>query len=146
MAEFPLATFRVLYPAFADVTDEVVLATAQAALCYTSERGCGCSEAMWMLMVAHLLFMASLNASGQFTPGALANATIDKVAVGFAMPPIATPWQFWLNRSPYGQQFSALLSKCASQGFYVGGSPERAAFRTVGGVFPGRGGIGGWRR
>lgn len=145
MAEFPLTTFRALYPAFANISDEVVLATSEAALCYTSERGCKCSDAMWMLMVAHLLFLSALNESGQFTPGALANATIDKVTVGFAMPPITTPWSFWLNRSPYGQQFAALLAKCAAAGFYAGGSPERAAFRTVGGVFPGRGGIGWWR-
>ena len=145
MAEFPLATFRLLYPAFAQATDEVVLATADTALCYVSERGCKCSEAMWMLMVAHLLFLAALGAQGQFTPGMLAGATIDKVTVSFAMPAQTTPWAFWLNRSPYGQQFAALLSKCSAVGFYVGGSPERAAFRTVGGVFPGRGGIG-WRR
>ena len=145
MTEFPLATFRLIYPAFELTDDDVVLATAQTALCYTSERGCGCTEAMWMLMVAHLLFLAGLNAQGQFTPGMLAGATIDKVTVSFAMPMQNSPWAFWLNRSPYGQQFAALLAKCSAAGFYVGGSPERAAFRTVGGVFPGRGGIG-WRK
>ena len=139
MADFPLATFRLLYPKYDTAPDDVVLATANIALCYTSERSCGCSEAMWMLMVAHLLFIAALDASGRFTPGLLSGSTIDKVSVSFAMPSSATPWDFWLSRSPYGQQFAALLAKCASQGFYVGGSPERAAFRTVGGVFPGRG-------
>ena len=145
MTEFPLATFRLLYGAFTETPDDVVLATAGTALCYVSERGCKCSEAMWMLMVAHLLFLAGLNPAGQFTPGMLAGATIDKVTVSFALPAQTSPWAFWLNRSPYGQQFAALLAKCAAPGFYVGGSPERAAFRTVGGVFPGRGGIG-WRR
>lgn len=140
MPEFPLATFRMLYPVFDAVADEVVLATAETAFCYTSERGCKCSDAMWMLMVAHLLFLAALNASGQFTPGLLSGAAIDKVSVSFAMPNTATPWSFWLNRSPYGQQFAALLAKCAAPGMYIGGSPERSAFRTVGGVFPG------WRR
>lgn len=137
--EFPLATFRTLYPKFDTVTDEVVLAVSEQALCYTSERGCNCDQAMWMLMVAHLLFMAALDGSGQFTPGMLSGTSIDKVSVSFALPPITTPWAFWLNRSPYGQQFSALLSKCASVGFYVGGSPERAAFRSVGGGFARRG-------
>lgn len=145
MDDFPLAKFRLLYPQFATATDDVVLATADTALCYTSERGCKCSEAMWMLMVAHLLFMAALDARGQFTPGLLAGSTIDKVSVSFAMPITDTPWSFWLSRSPYGQQFAALLAKCAAGGMYIGGSPERAAFRTVGGVFPGRGGIGWWR-
>lgn len=144
MPVFPLEKFRLLYPKFAAVTDETVLAVAEQALCYTSERGCKCSEDMWLLMVAHLLFMAALDASGRFTPGILSGSTIDKITVSFAMPNAMTPWAFWLNRSPYGQQFSALLSKCAAGGRYIGGSPERAAFRTVGGVFPGRGGIGRW--
>ena len=145
MATFPLETFRLLYPAFAEISDEVVLATAETALCYTSERGCKCSDAMWMLMVAHLLFLAGLNAQGQFTPGILSSSTIDKITVSFAMPVTTTPWAFWLSRSPYGQQFAALLAKCSAGGLYIGGAPERAAFRTVGGVFPGRGGVGWWR-
>lgn len=136
--EFPLATFRLLYPKFAEVTDETVLAVSVQALCYTSERGCACGDSMWMLIVAHLLFLAALDAKGQFTPGMLSGSTIDKISVSFAMPAITTPWSFWLNRSPYGQEFAALLSKCASVGMYIGGAPERSAFRTVGGVFPGR--------
>lgn len=138
MSDFPLATFRLLYPKYDTASDEVILATAEIARCYTSERACKCGDSMWMLMVAHLLFLGALDASGQLAPGMLSGSTIDKVSVSFAMPPMTTSWDFWLNRSPYGQQFAALLSKCASQGFYVGGSPERSAFRTVGGVFPGR--------
>lgn len=138
---FPLAKFRLLYPVFDQVSDEVVLATADEALCLTSARGCGCAKpeqySMWMLMTAHLLYMAALDAKGQFAPGILSGATIDKITTSFAMPPITTPWQFWLARSPYGQQFQAMLSRCAAMGMYVGGSPERSAFRTVAGRFPG---------
>lgn len=139
MAEFPLQQFRDAYPQFANVPDDTVTATSEIALCFTSERGCKCGESMWVLMVAHMLYIAALDAAGQFTPGLLSGSTIDKVSVSFAMPATTTPWALWLNRSPYGQQFSALLSKCSAGGIYVGGSPERAAFRTVGGVFPGRG-------
>lgn len=135
MAVFPLEKFRLLYPVFATVSDDVVLATAEQALCFTSERGCKCSESMWLMMVAHLLYLAGLNDKGQFTPGMLSGSTIDKVSVSFAMPPGTSSWDFWLARSPYGQQFAALLGKCASVGRYIGGSPERAAFRTVGGRF-----------
>lgn len=134
--EFPLATFRLLYPKFAGVTDETVLAVSIQALCYTSERGCQCSDAMWMLMVAHLLYLAALDAAGQFTPGMLSGSTIDKVSVSFAMPASTSPWDFWLARSPYGQQFAALMKRCNSGGFYVGGRGERAGFRVVGGGFP----------
>lgn len=136
---FPLDKFRLLYPVYAAVTDETVLATAEMAQCMVSARGCKCSESMWLLMVAHMLFMAALDASGQFTPGILSGASIDKVSTSFAMPPTTTPWQFWLGRSPYGQQFSALLAACIGGGMYIGGSPERSAFRIAGGRFPGYG-------
>jgi len=52
---FPLAQFRILFPAFATVGDDVVLAVADWAQCYTSGRGCKCSEQLWMLITAHLL-------------------------------------------------------------------------------------------
>lgn len=135
MGEFPLALFRLLYPQFAEVSDEVVLATAQLALCFTSERGCKCTEQMWILMVAHLLQLAA-NASGGGSAGQLASASIDKVSVSFAVPPATTAWNYWLNGTPFGQQFAALMSRCNSGGFYVGGRGERAGFRVVGGVFP----------
>lgn len=140
MEEFPLALFRLLYPQFAAVSDEVVLATAQLALCFTTERGCKCTEQMWLLMVAHLLQLAA-NAAGGGSGGVgyLASATIDKVSVSFAMPPATTAWAFWLNGTPFGQQFAALMARCNSGGFYVGGRGERAGFRVVGGGFPGRG-------
>ena len=134
--EFPLALFRTLYPQFAAVSDEVVLATAKMALCFTSERGCQCSEPMWLLMVAHLLQLAANGAAGNGTVGQLSGASIDKVSVSFAMPPATTPWAFWLNGTPFGQQFAALMSRCNAGGMYVGGRGERAGFRVVGGGFP----------
>ena len=140
MPEFPLAKFRLLYPQFDAVTDETVHAVAEQGLCFTSARGCTCSEQMWMLMVAHLLLLAANAAAGGNTGGGqLASATIDKVSVSFVAPPSTSSWAYWLNGSPYGQQFAALLAACSSGGFYVGGLPERSAFRSVGGIFPGRG-------
>lgn len=140
MADFPLAKFRTLYPMFDNITDETVLAVSGQALCYTSDRGCNCSEQMWLLMVAHLLQLARNTASGGGTAqGQLSSATIDKVSVAFVAPPSTSAWTYWLNGSPYGQQFAALLAACAGGGFYVGGLPERSAFRSVFGVFPGRG-------
>lgn len=141
MEEFPLALFRLLYPQFAAVSDEVVLATAQMALCFTAERGCKCTEQMWLLMVAHLLQLAANAAGGGGSIGQLSGATIDKVSVSFAMPPATTAWSYWLNGTPFGQQFAALMSRCNSGGFYVGGRGERAGFRVVGGGFPGRRGF-----
>jgi hypothetical protein len=136
MPEFPLALFRTLYPQFAAVSDEVVLATAQMALCFTSERGCSCSEQMWILMVAHMLQLAANAAAGNGAIGQLSGASIDKVSVSFAMPPATTSWAYWLNGTPFGQQFAALMNRCQAGGMYVGGRGERAGFRVVGGGFP----------
>lgn len=135
--DFPLALFRTLYPQFDAVTDEVVLAVAQQALCFTSERACKCTEQMWLLMVAHLLQLAANAATGNGTVGQLASASIDKVSVSFAMPPATDSWAYWLNGTPFGQQFAALMKRCSSGGMYVGGRGERAGFRVVGGGFPG---------
>jgi hypothetical protein len=50
-------------------------------------------------------------------------------------PPAANAWQYWLNTSPYGMQLLALLQAKGVGGLYVGGLPERDAFRKVYGVF-----------
>lgn len=48
-----------------------------------------------------------------------------------AAAPGTTSYTYWLNSTPYGQQLAALLARCSAGGFYVGGLPERAAFRSV---------------
>ncbi|MNJ79317.1 hypothetical protein D3C77_772930 [compost metagenome] len=53
-------------------------------------------------------------------------------------------WSYWLGMTPYGMQLMALLKVCTGGGLYVGGLPERAAFRSVGGIFPRGGRL--WRR
>ncbi|CUJ80695.1 MULTISPECIES: DUF4054 domain-containing protein [Achromobacter] len=133
--DFPLAKFRILFPMFSAVPDDVVLVVAEWAQCYTSGRGCQCNEQLWMLITAHLLQLRLNAESGNVgAPGALASATIDKVSVSFQAPPATDSWSHWLNLTPYGQQFLALSKSCAAGGLYVGGLPERAAFRNVGGL------------
>lgn len=140
--DFPLATFRELYPEFADVSDEAVLSIAEQALCLIGEDGCGesCGSSGWMLMVAHMLYLRAQASSGGSGGGPLASATIDKVSVSFqASPENKNSYGYWLSTSPYGLQLLAMLSRCSVGGIYVGGSGERAAFRIVGGRFPMRG-------
>ncbi|VFR32540.1 FIG00948979: hypothetical protein [plant metagenome] len=133
--DFPLEKFRILFPMFAAVPDDVVLAVAEWAECYTSGRGCKCDAQLWMLITAHLLQLRLNADSGNGgAPGALASATIDKVSVSFQAPPATDSWAHWLNLTPYGQQFLALSKSCGAGGVYVGGLPERAAFRNVGGL------------
>lgn len=137
MADFPLAKFRILYPEFAAVTDETVLAVAEQAACYVSIYCSDCDEQGWMMLVAHMLKLRAANEGGTAAPGALASATIGSVSVSFQAAPSTDSWSFWLNQTSYGQQLAALLAACFGGVMYIGGSPERSAIRTVGGQFPG---------
>ena len=140
MAVFDLSAFRTAYPVFDSVPDATVQAAATSALCLIGQDGCDCDVQMWQLMVAHLLYIQGQVATGNGGAGAVTSATIDKVSVAFAAPPFGTSaYKFWLFKSPYGGQLLALLDRCSKGGVYVGGLPERSAFRSVGGVFPGRG-------
>ena len=141
MAVFDLSAFRTAYPVFDSVPDATVQAAATSALCLIGQDGCDCDVQMWQLMVAHLLYIQGQVATGNGNAGAVTSATIDKVSVAFAAPPFGTSaYKFWLFKSPYGGQLLAMLDRCSKGGVYVGGLPERSAFRSVGGVFPGRGG------
>lgn len=140
MAVFDLSAFRTAYPVFDSVPDATVQAAATSALCLIGQDGCDCDVQMWQLMVAHLLYIQGQVATGNGGAGAVTSATIDKVSVAFAAPPFGTSaYKFWLFKSPYGGQLLAMLDRCSKGGVYVGGLPERSAFRSVGGVFPGRG-------
>ena len=133
---FELSVFRELYPQFEAVSDAAVTAAAAQANCYIDST-CADDCAIY-LMVAHLLQLAANIAAG--TPsGQITSASIDKVPVTVAQAPGTDSYRYWLNGTPYGQQLLALLARCSAGGLYVGGLPERAAFRSVGGVFPRRG-------
>lgn len=137
MEDFPLDKFRILYPQFEGKSDVEVLAFAEQALCFVSLYGCTCSEQLWVLMVAHMLTLQAMAASGS-NGGQVASASIDGVSVSFVAPTSTDAWSYWLNGTPFGQMFAALNRRCNSglSGAYVGAFPERAAFRNVGGRFP----------
>lgn len=140
MATFNLAVFRTLYPQFDTVTDATVLAVADQAICFVSDTGCECDDTAWFLMVAHLLQIQTAAAAGGNGSGPVASATVGGVSVSFQAPPYGTSaYKFWLFSTPYGSQLAAMLARCSAGGLYVGGAPERAAFRRVGGSFPNRG-------
>lgn len=136
---FDLVLFRELYPQFECVADSTVLAQASQAHCYL---GPACNDSCALnLIVAHLLQL-SINAAKKLPGGQITSATIDKVSVTVAQAPGSTNgYIYWLNSTPYGMQLSALLARCSAGGISVGGLPERAAFRSVGGIFPRRGRI-----
>lgn len=142
MSTFDLDAFRLLFPAYSDellYPDELILAQSEIALCYASSQSCKCSEYMWQLMTAHLLYMNDQATSGGGgAVGTVQSATIDKVSVTLATSPDTNWFSSFLSGSPYGIQFLALLKKCSAGGAYFGGLPERSAFRSVYGIFPGR--------
>lgn len=147
MAEhtFDVTTFRLLYPAFANPTtfpDNYLTAQFGQAKAYITpydnEWTSGdLLQTALNLMTAHLTQINVILAANGVTPtlGVLQSATIDKVTVSNVPPPIKNGWQYWLSTTPYGAQLWALLKTVAGAGPYLGGLPERAAFRKVGGYF-----------
>ena len=138
------AAFRALFPQFADPVkwpDAALSIQFGAATGYVSADTYGDmtvaarTNALY-LMTAHLLalgvIIAQNNYSGQV--GVVQGAVVDHVQITLTPPPVKSQWQWWLNTTPYGAQLLGLLEAQAAGGFYVGGLPERAAFRKVGGV------------
>jgi hypothetical protein len=90
------------------------------------------------LMTAHIGAIFTAIASGEPTVQ-MTQATIDKVNVTVEPPPVQqmSQFQYWLGLTPYGLMLLALLNTVTAGGFYIGGLPERDAFRRVGGGFGG---------
>lgn len=139
-----LVLFREAFPAFRDAgvfPDALIERHFDAACSHVSPkdggplRGRGRQRAL-NLMTAHLLHLEQLILSGS-AGGVVQGATIDKVSVTLVPPPVKSQFVWWLNQSPYGQELLALLKSKAAGGVYIGGSPERAAFRKAGGGFRG---------
>lgn len=143
---FNVAAFRDAFPAFANpavYSDESLQAQFDAACSFISPE----TSANWYvglndavktralyLMTAHLVQLSAAMLAGQ-TPGQVQSSGIDKISVSMTPPPQRNQWQWWLGLTGYGQQLFALLQVKSAGGFYVGGRPELAAFRKVGGVF-----------
>jgi hypothetical protein len=139
------AAFRALFPQFADPAkypDAALSIQFGAATGYVSADTYGDmtvaarTNALY-LMTAHLLAIGAIIAQNNYQGqvGIVTGAVVDHVQITLTPPPVKSQWQWWLNTTPYGAQLVALLQAQAAGGFYVGGLPERAAFRKVGGYF-----------
>lgn len=136
--------FRALFKAFSDPAcypESNIQLFWDTATAYICDQYGGCFVGRLRLpqqtlalnqMTAHLLYLNDAISSGN-TTALVQGAGIDKVSVTLTPPPIANEWQYWLNLSPYGQQLLALLQVASVGGRYIGGAPELAAFRRVGG-------------
>lgn len=140
-----LTAFRALCPQFADPAkfpDALVTLQFSMASGYVSTDTYGGMDVSartnaLYLMTAHLLALGVIIAAGNYTgqPGFIIASRVGDVQVQLQPPPERGQWRYWLNLTPYGAQLIALLDAQAVGGGYVGGLPERAAFRKVGGVF-----------
>lgn len=139
---FDYATFIQQFPVFANTkqyTQAQLTMHFDMATNYISDIVCGrldinARTLALNLMTAHLTYLSNIVSAGE-TTGLMQSATVDKVNVSLTPPPVPNQWQWWLNQSPYGQQLLSLLQARSVGGFYVGGTPQTAAFRNTGGGF-----------
>ena len=140
---FDAASFRTEFTAFSNAVsfpDATLQGYFNAASCYisTTDYGClsgDCRVRALHLMTAHLCQIAELVSKGQ-APNLVTSSSVGSVSVGLTPPPVGSnQWAWWLNTTPYGAELHALLNTASIGGFYIGGRPERSAFRKVGGRF-----------
>jgi hypothetical protein len=139
---FDIAKFRERFPEFADesiYTNGLLTGNWDVACCYVTPEKYGCltahcREQAILLMTAHITKLQTLINSGQ-NPALLTSATIDKVSVSAAPPPVESQFEWWCSLTGYGQQLWALLTLWAVGGTYSGGAPVRSAYRKFDGRF-----------
>lgn len=136
---FDVAAFRAAFPQFVDAIaypDGVILGWFAISQAYLGSslalQGTTLTTAQ-QLLTAHI--GALMSASGSSAMGAMQSASEGSVSASFAPPPIKSGLEYYLSGSTYGVQLWALLDVLSAGGQYIGGLPERQAFRKVGGVF-----------
>jgi len=136
--------FRLQFPQFADVT---MFSVQQLSSWWTmgtsyvnAQNGypwsCNPNQLQLALdlMAAHLAQSYTLISQG--VPTVLVQGTTEgSVTVSMTPPPVTSAFGHWLSTTSYGQQLRSLLKAVANVGLYVGGYPERSAFRKVYGAF-----------
>lgn len=133
VARFPAFSDGVLYPT------ESLQMYWDTAILFVSNEDYGWlttaarTQVLW-LMTAHITQLSTQTNDGD-AMGVTSSATIDKVTVSLVPPPIKDQFQWWINLTPYGAQLFALLNTLSVGGFYIGGSPNYAAFRKPNGAF-----------
>ena len=133
---FDVVGFRTTFQEFQQTPDPTIngwvnLASSSAMAAWYA----GATLTEQQLLVAHIGHMMTAAAAGDGLSGPVTSASEGSVSASFQPPPTKTALQHWLSMSPYGLQLWALLRVAAAAGAYVGGLPERSAFRKVGGIW-----------
>lgn len=139
---FDPCAFRTAFPAVApqsvsNITLQRYFDTASIYLCKRYNTNCFLNNPRLVLalnlLTAHIAGIAQQISSGS-QAGIVTSATIDKVSVTLEPPESASPFAYWLNQTPYGQELLALLSMVSAGGAYYGARPELGAMRRGGGL------------
>lgn len=142
MFTLDIATFRALFTEFSNTTtypDDSITMNWDTATIYVSAEDHGwlngrARERAIYLMTAHSLKLMTMLGNGE-EPKIINSSSRDKISVTAEPPKLSTHFQYWLSLTPYGMELLTLLKASAVGGMYVGGLPERSAFRKVGGMF-----------
>lgn len=135
---FDTAAFRQAFPAFVDTPDAAILVWVSIAEQSPMGSWFDCAQTtQQQLIVAHIGYLlTNANSVGNSQGGgAVVSATEGSVSASFVAPPVKDGLEYYLSSSTYGQMLWAMLRISAAGGVYVGGLPERSAYRKVGGTF-----------
>src|ERR1035437_3608856 len=136
--QFNATTFRALFPAFTSTgtyPDALLALYWGVSTSYISQYPqCGGVQdvanqtLMLNMMTAHVTQVNTAAATGQ-QDGFVTAAGVGAVNVTVLPPPEVNQFQWWLNKTPYGQQLLALLEALSVGGYYVSdGVPARGMF------------------
>jgi len=134
--------FRAMFPEFSDgsvYTDACLQMYWDQATCYISDFtncfiGEQCLQQAINLLTAHITKINAEASMGGDT-ALIESSKIGDVSVSAAIPNVDDQFAWWINQTPYGKQYYALLSAKTAGGFYVGGSSDIQAFRGANGIF-----------
>lgn len=136
-------TFRKVYPQFEDEAkypDDYLEMVWEQVSCIVSDADYGsimgdCRIFLLYMLVCHFLTLINNGSQQGDQGGFITSSTIDKVSVTKAAPPSPNQFSWWLNQTPCGQMALAAMEAASAGGYYIGGAPEVAGFRRVGGFF-----------
>jgi hypothetical protein len=135
---FDIAAFQAAFPAFGNTATEAI----QVWVNIVAESPMGdwfasTTLTQQQLIVAHVGYLLT-NAStldNSQGGGAVVSASEGSVSASFVAPPVKDGLEYYLSGSQYGQMLWAMLRVSAAGGAYIGGLPERSAYRKVYGTF-----------
>lgn len=130
---------------FVEFTSETIYPTAtlqmywDQAICYISDESnfvldTTCLTLLINLLTAHLAVINTTINEDDDT-NLVKSASIGRVKVDVAIPKIPDQFTWWINQTPYGKQYDALLGVKSTGGLYIGANLGIQAFRGPSGQF-----------